>query len=150
MDSAVKQLRKIISKQNTNLYRTQYQMLNKGANPDEIFGNDNELKTLFFSWLEKQTPTDLEKINKIDYTTIQKLIKLSEDAKKFDKLVTHYEKFNKFTFAKCTNIQTVSKDRIIRLNSLDPVGKFKVSKETLDILDAELMQLFTKVDTHLR
>ena len=150
MDSAVKQLRKIISKQNTNLYRTQYQMLNKGANPDEIFGNDNELKTLFFSWLEKQTPTDLEKINKIDYTTIQKLIKLSEDAKKFDKLVTHYENFNKFTFAKCTNIQTVSKDRIIRLNSLDPVGKFKVSKETLDILDAELMQLFTKVDTHLR
>ncbi len=61
MDSAVKQLRKIISKQNTNLYRTQYQMLNKGANPDEIFGNDNELKTLFFSWLEKQTPTNLEK-----------------------------------------------------------------------------------------
>ncbi len=48
MDSAVKQLRKIVSKQNTKLYRTLVSDAKYWAKPDELFGNDNELNIILY------------------------------------------------------------------------------------------------------
>ena len=69
---------------------------------------------------------------------------LATAIKKLKNLFNHYERFNKVSYAKCDQIKTISKDRIIYLNDLDPCGKIKVSNETLDRIDEKLKELYLK------
>ncbi|WP_172930096.1 type II toxin-antitoxin system PemK/MazF family toxin, partial [Streptococcus sp. 3874] len=61
--------------------------------------------------------------------------KVENTNRKLKDLVNHYQRFNKISYAKCDQIKTISKDRIIYINELDPCGKIKVSDETLDRID---------------
>ena len=70
--------------------------------------------------------------------------KVENTNKKLKDLVNHYQRFNKISYAKCDQIRTISKDRIIYLNDLDPCGKIKVSNETLDRIDEKLKELYLK------
>ncbi len=70
--------------------------------------------------------------------------KVENTNRKLKDLVNHYQRFNKISYAKCDQIRTISKDRIIYLNDLDPCGKIKVSNETLDRIDKKLKELYLK------
>lgn len=50
-------------------------------------------------------------------------------------VINYYGKYLKQSFAKCDSLQTISKDRILKKNSLDPVGKIKGSPKTLDAIN---------------
>lgn len=67
--------------------------------------------------------------------------KVENTNRKLKDLVNHYQRFNKISYAKCDQIKTISKDRIIYINELDPCGKIKVSDETLDRIDEKLKEL---------
>ncbi|GAX06848.1 hypothetical protein IWT25_02195 [Secundilactobacillus pentosiphilus] len=54
-----------------------------------------------------------------------------------------YEQYGKDTWAKISDIQTVSKSRLIRINSADPIGEIHVSPSVLDTIDKEIIRLFT-------
>ncbi|WP_172923182.1 type II toxin-antitoxin system PemK/MazF family toxin [Streptococcus sp. 812] len=70
--------------------------------------------------------------------------KVENTNRKLKDLVNHYQRFNKISYAKCNQIKTISKDRIIYINELDPCGKIKVSDETLDRIDEKLKELYLK------
>lgn len=70
--------------------------------------------------------------------------KVENTNRKLKDLVNHYQRFNKLSYAKCDQIKTISKDRIIYINELDPCGKIKVSDETLDRIDEKLKELYLK------
>lgn len=70
--------------------------------------------------------------------------KVENTNRKLKDLVNHYQRFNKISYAKCDQIKTISKDRIIYINELDPCGKIKVSDETLDRIDEKLKELYCK------
>ena len=70
--------------------------------------------------------------------------KVEKTNRKLKDLVNHYQRFNKISYAKCDQIKTISKDRIIYINELDPCGKIKVSDETLDRIDEKLKELYLK------
>ena len=66
-----------------------------------------------------------------------KLIKIYE-------LVLHYVRFTEASYAKCSNITTISKDRIIFINDMDPCGRFSVNEDTLDRIDQKVAELYIK------
>ena len=70
--------------------------------------------------------------------------KVENTTKKLKDLVNHYQRFNKISYAKCDQIKTISKDRIIYINELDPCGKLKVNNDTLDRIDTKLKELYLK------
>lgn len=70
--------------------------------------------------------------------------KVENTNRKLKDLVNHYQRFNKISYAKCDQIKTISKDRIIYINELDPCRKIKVSDETLDRIDEKLKELYLK------
>lgn len=72
------------------------------------------------------------------------MAKVENTNRKLKDLVNHYQRFNKISYAKCDQIKTISKDRIIYINELDPCGKIKVSDETLDRIDEKLKELYLK------
>lgn len=57
-------------------------------------------------------------------------------------LIEYYQKYIKRSYAKCSSLQTISKDRILKKNKLDPVGKVKVSNNTLDAINRKLKELY--------
>ncbi|HFI0120308.1 TPA: type II toxin-antitoxin system PemK/MazF family toxin [Streptococcus suis] len=57
-----------------------------------------------------------------------------------------YERFNKVSYAKCLDIRTLSKHRIIEINKFDPVGKIRVSNDTLSKIDKVIKDNFTQSD----
>lgn len=77
-----------------------------------------------------------ESLKKYAQNIIQK-IKLDEEIKAF------YNKYDKISYAKCLDIQTISKDRIQLLNRLDPVGEIVASNETMNLIDKAIIKNFT-------
>lgn len=57
-------------------------------------------------------------------------------------LTQYYKKYIKRSYAKCNNLQTISKDRILKKNRLDPIGKIKVSDNTLDKINEKSKELY--------
>ncbi|HEK9935482.1 TPA: type II toxin-antitoxin system PemK/MazF family toxin, partial [Streptococcus equi subsp. equi] len=58
--------------------------------------------------------------------------KIAEEIKEVAKA---YEKYNKVSYAKCLDIRTISKNRIMEINRFDPIGKIRVSDDTLTKID---------------
>lgn len=75
--------------------------------------------------------------------SIERLLSETEEISRVAKI---YLKFDKVSYAKCLDIRTISKDRIIRINKFDPVGKIFVSKDTLDKIDRILVNNFTNFE----
>ena len=80
----------------------------------------------------------IDEIDNFYYMEIQHLFKLNS----LNLLFQNYERFNKKSYAKCLDITTISKDRIIYLNKYDPCGKIKVSNDTLTKIDTALKHHF--------
>lgn len=80
-----------------------------------------------------------------DNFSIRKFYKeILENSKLQSDITAFYEKYNKISYAKCMDIQTISKDRIQRLNRVDPVGRIAVSEDTLNKIDKAIINNFTR------
>lgn len=66
------------------------------------------------------------------------------DAQNFSYVIQQYSKYNKKTYARLEDITTVSKRRIRKFNRHDPIGKIRVSSETLDIIEDGIKDMFFK------
>lgn len=54
--------------------------------------------------------------------------------------VESYKKYNKTSFAKIADITTISKNRLIKINELDPIGDIQVSKNTMKSINVAMSQ----------
>lgn len=75
----------------------------------------------------------------------ERLSILKKEIEELEIVVNTYLKFDKVSFAKCLDIKTISKNRIIKLNHFDPVGKIKVSDATLEKIDEVILENFTHI-----
>lgn len=62
----------------------------------------------------------------------------------FTIVVEKYSKYNLATYAKVGDITTVSKARLMKINRYDPIGKILSDDATLNEIDSELKEMFTK------
>ena len=108
--------------------------------PFDLGESEDIYKELFEEYKDYYNPEKAKKM----YNDGTGMEVLSASLKKLKNLFKHYEKFNKVSYAKCDQIRTISKDRIIYLNDLDPCGKIRVSNETLDRIDTKLKDLYLK------
>lgn len=142
--NVIDSLSRIVKSQSDEIFKMQYKMISHGVSVDELFDGDTKYKSKYREWVQKQPEEELKLYKESGNITNEQIIKFSYEIQKFEKLLSHYQRFDKTTYVKCGNIQTISKDRIIKLNSLDPVGKFRISQNSLDIIDKELLSLFIK------
>ncbi|MDQ8820633.1 type II toxin-antitoxin system PemK/MazF family toxin [Streptococcus ruminantium] len=70
---------------------------------------------------------------------------ISQELDELRLVINSYSKFDKISYAKCLDVRTISKNRIIKINQFDPVGKISVSTETLDKIDQVITQNFTNI-----
>lgn len=66
-----------------------------------------------------------------------------KDKEDIEKVHMIYSKFDKNTYACYQSIQPASKLKIRRINKYDPSGKMKVDNETLNKIDAKIMEYYT-------
>ncbi|EGO9233229.1 type II toxin-antitoxin system PemK/MazF family toxin [Enterococcus faecalis] len=80
-----------------------------------------------------------------DNNTIKKTLnELEETIEEHKKVFTIYQKYTKDCFAMPSNIQTISKMRIKKINKYDPSGKMKVNATIMSALDDALLKNLTK------
>lgn len=58
------------------------------------------------------------------------------------KIIDIYSHYNKNSFVRLTDITTISKFRIKRINKFDPSGRIKLSEQQMESISQELMSLF--------
>ncbi|ELU6316002.1 type II toxin-antitoxin system PemK/MazF family toxin [Listeria ivanovii subsp. londoniensis] len=87
--------------------------------------------------------------NKMSIETYEEIMRnsksLQSKALKAIEVSEKYKKYNKISYAKPKDIQTISKYRIKMINDLDPCGKIKVSNTILDKIDKELINNITNM-----
>lgn len=68
-----------------------------------------------------------------------------ENLDQFQKVLNVYNKMNKGSFALVQNITTISKKRITRpINKLDPIGKIHLPNDLMDLIDSDIIRMYTK------
>ena len=108
--------------------------------PQYIYRNDDRFIDLYNKYHEMFA----DKISDMEQPIIDEafIADLSIQIDKSLDLAIHYDRFRKVSFAKCSDITTISKDRIIFKNNLDPCGKIVVSQESLDRIDKKIADLY--------
>lgn len=101
------------------------------------------------SKLEKIADGIAREIQELTATSEERLSIIKKKTEELNAVISMYSKFDKVSYAKCLDIRTISKDRIQRINSYDPVGKIFVSNETLNKIDRVLISNFTNVNVNI-
>lgn len=114
------------------LYRSVEDSLTLG---DETMSSMKILHDLYGDEYDEATADEVNELFLVE--TMKKIIKIH-------KLLTHYKRFQSESYAKCSNITTISKDRIIFINDMDPCGRFTVNDDTLDRIDQKVAELYIK------
>lgn len=78
------------------------------------------------------------------YATKENLENITSDTQLLKQILDMYKKYNKKTYARVEDITTISKNRIRRINYYDPIGKIRVSSETLDRIEKSLKNFLFK------
>ena len=98
----------------------------------------SSIKILHDRYGDEYDESDTVEVNELFLVeTIKRIFKIHE-------LLTHYKRFQSESYAKCSNITTISKDRIIFINDMDPCGRFTVNDDTLDRIDQKVAELYIK------
>ncbi|GAK47762.1 hypothetical protein LOSG293_110780 [Secundilactobacillus oryzae JCM 18671] len=127
------------NKQETDEEKMVIQGLADSLNKD-IPDNDSAIATL-----KNYPPLTEHSDNILDYIINNNISnKIIHDVNLVSEAMNKYKSYNKETWAKISDIQTVSKTRLIRINSADPIGKIKVSPSVLNTIDKEIRKQFTK------
>lgn len=104
------------------------------------------LGTLIIDMLIKKINNEMipikEKITKNEELTIEENTKLN----KLDTLLSYYKSNVKSTYACCSLITTISKERIfLPINEYDIIGRAKCSNKVMEIIDNEIKNRFTNI-----
>ncbi len=104
------------------------------------------IKSLMFDGYTDEYYNDLvNQVSDLHNNNLVKIETMRSITKTITKLRDSYLSKTKSSYAMVRNITTISKSRILPLiNSYDPLGTIKVSSFTLDKIDDEIKQLFTK------
>lgn len=119
---------------------------------------NEQLKSPDFAYLIEKTEAKIGKITPdIAISTIKKLLpkwdltieglveqskKSGEELKLMTSCVKEYEKYKKKSYAKISDITTISKTRLKRINRMDPIGEIRVSKESMLKINAAIKEQF--------
>lgn len=69
---------------------------------------------------------------------------LSDDMLKYQKVFNYYRKYTQESYVMPLNIQTISKNRIRRINEFDPSGNMRAPANVLSEIDETVKKCFTK------
>lgn len=83
---------------------------------------------------------DLHDSNKV----VHKLESIYADVEAYRKVFIAYQKYSKESYAMPLNIQSVSKNRIKKINKFDPSGKIKAPVDVMVNVDNSIIESFTK------
>lgn len=87
----------------------------------------------------------LEKLSKLSETDRQKEVaSLMVDVASIKKVINVYRSYNKESFVRLSDITTISKFRIQRINKFDPSGKIILSEQQMKDISNKLMKLYIK------
>ena len=67
---------------------------------------------------------------------------IDKDISDLNKVVDLYSRYNKNSFVRLSDITTISKLRIERLNKFDPSGKIRLSDQQMALISHELLKLY--------
>ncbi|EOI6522377.1 hypothetical protein ACMUWU_002125 [Enterococcus faecalis] len=108
----------------------------------DIANGDEKTVTIITENKKKEVTSEVDAI--LDYLK-KKLAFLKDKNEKISALITRYSKYNNDSYVCMKSIQTISKCRIITLNEYDPSGTIRLSKNTMDKIDRELVTVFTNI-----
>ncbi len=108
----------------------------------DIANGDDKTVTITTEDNKKEVTNEVTII--LDYLQ-KKLSFLRDKNEKIRALITRYSKYNNDSYVCMKSIQTISKCRIITLNEFDPSGSIRLSKNTMDKIDRELVNIFTNI-----
>ena len=124
----------------TVLHLTSKQKKGRYSLGKEVFNQTTTLLDLQTKILSEKAEESL-KDEEINY---QQAKQLSEEIKMLIKVAYIYSKYNKNTFVRLSDITTISKFRIQRINKFDPSGKIRLSEQQMREISNELMKLYIK------
>lgn len=75
----------------------------------------------------------------------QNISKIKNEIELFFDVKAKYKELAKESFACISSVQTISKERIRKINQKDPSGNIRLSKKTMDNLDKEFIKYFTNL-----
>lgn len=102
------------------------------------------LGTLIIDVLVKKVQKELEPINLKTHNCEKLTIEEKTKLNKLETLLSYYKSNVKTTFACCSLITTISKERIfLPINEYDIIGRAKCPKEIMDRIDEEIKNRFT-------
>lgn len=89
----------------------------------------------------------VDEINKSENPNDPHLLKvnkeLQEESEQIFKVYDRYERYkNKSTYANILNITSISKERITKINSYDPIGEMVYSENTINKIDKSIKNRF--------
>lgn len=102
---------------------------------DAITVSDYEQATLFLKKEYSDWNEDLSTI--LDKSKLAK-----QDLMMMRECRSQYEKYRKTSYAKIADITTVSKNRLMKINKLDPIGKIRISKESMESINVAIENQF--------
>lgn len=83
---------------------------------------------------------------KLNFRKIVGMFKVIRDEREaFNKVKNTYKRYDKVSYACYRQIQTISKNRIVKINQYDPSGKIKVSPNSLRKIDGKIVETFTNI-----
>lgn len=105
----------------------------------EIFNQTISLLRIRISELRKKLESySSEQPNNID----MKLKELDQEIAQYDKVFNIYKNYNKNSFVRMSDITTISKFRIKKINRFDPSGNIQLTGEQMSSISDELKRLY--------
>lgn len=90
----------------------------------------------------KQLRESINGIISMNNLNSEKISTLNKNQTLANIVINIYAKYNKESFVRISDIKTISKLRIHKLNKYDPSGKIKLSTDTMNSISAELINLY--------
>lgn len=125
----------------TVLPLTSKQKIGRYSLGEEIFNQTIVLLNLHLDNINSR----LEKLSKLSEKDRQKeSASLMADVAAIKKVINVYRRYNKDSFVRLSDITTISKFRIQRINKFDPSGKIILSEQQMKDISNKLMKLYIK------
>ncbi|WP_129045043.1 type II toxin-antitoxin system PemK/MazF family toxin [Companilactobacillus metriopterae] len=108
----------------------------------EAKNNSNGFADTSFIDISELDSGDDESKNQLRILIAENINETIQELNDKSKVMKIYNKYNHETFARITDITTISKYRIRKINKYDPSGKIKLSSEIMSSISNELMKYY--------
>lgn len=125
----------------TVLPLTSKQRSNRFSLGHEVFSQTVELLKLQINEMKSRVNKARLLIKKHKLSD-EKYANLNDDLDKLIKVVKTYNAYDKNSYVRLSDITTISKLRVERLNKYDPSGRIRLSSQQMSLISHELMKLY--------